>query len=357
MTTAILLLLSGAMIGAGLTVLVRDMRKNRRRAFVTARDVRGWTDTEAEITITHADPARGRGDMRREPMRAPPVTAAAALPVATAPTAPPPPPRERPEPPRPAEGAPLEQQWAALEAAIAAGVDRVNAHLAPTRLSISAPGEPAWSYKNKGFGGYRRLMLGRDSLAWLRLELAADGRLHASVKAHKDDGAGINAAADGPVTGLDAAGIADLLAQCLKPAVDHLAGKDASRDGDETASEQAWQSVDALVASALKATNGALGQAGARLVPLGPAAWEPDLRRHRMTLGVEVNGTDVARMHIERWPHEMEVAVGVRESRLADLSRRRRLPVEGMTIHALAELIAGCAWPAIARLKEAPGPA
>jgi hypothetical protein len=48
----------------------------------------------------------------------------------------------------------------------------------------------------------------------------------------------------------------------------------------------------------------------------------------------------------------MEVAVGVREPHLADLGRRRRIPVDGMTIHGLAELIASCAWPAIARFKE-----
>ena len=104
--------------------------------------------------------------------------------------------------------------------------------------------------------------------------------------------------------------------------------------------------------AALKATNGALAQAGARLVALAPAAWESELRHHRMALSVEVNGDDVARMHIERLPHEMEVAVGVREPQHAALARRRRIPVDGMTIHALAELIASCAWPAIARFRE-----
>jgi hypothetical protein len=124
------------------------------------------------------------------------------------------------------------------------------------------------------------------------------------------------------------------------------------RDSDEEASEQAWEGVETLVAAALKATNGVLAQTGARLIALAPAAWESELRRHRMALSVEVNGDDVARMHIERLPYEMEVAVGVREPQLADLGRRRRIPVDGMTIHALAELIASCAWPAIARFRE-----
>jgi hypothetical protein len=108
-----------------------------------------------------------------------------------------------------------------------------------------------------------------------------------------------------------------------------------------------------MVAAALQATNGALAQAGARLNPLAPAAFESELRHHRMTLSVEVNGDDIARMHIERHPHEMEVAVGVRDPHLVDLGRRRRVPIEGMAIHVLAELMASCAWPAIARFREA----
>ena len=244
----------------------------------------------------------------------------------------------------------LEQQWSGLQPAIAAGVERANALLAPVRLFIGPVGEPSWSYKNKGYGAYRRLLLAGESVAWLRLELIADGQLRAGVKAHRDDRASINATADAPALGLDGDRAGELFSQCLQPAAAYAARQ--LRDSDEEASEQAWESVDGLVSAALKATNGALAQAGARLVALAPAAWESDLRRHRMALSVEVNGDDVARMHIERLPHEMEVAVGVREPQLAALARRRRIPVDGMTIHALAELVASCAWPAIARFRE-----
>lgn len=353
MTTAIILIVSGALIGAGITIILRDMRKSRRRAFVSKRDARAGSEPDIEITISHPDDASYEA-------AAQPAETKAELPAApsniaeTMVSAPPP-----REPQLPDQGGPpsLEQQWSALQAAIGASVDRVNALLAPARLSIGPPGEPTWSYRNKGYGGYRRILLGRDSVGWLRLELSADGRLHASVKAHKEDRAAINAAADTSGERLDDACIATLLLQCLQPAVDHVAPQEPGRDGERVASEQAWMSVDVLVASALNASNGALSQAGARLVPVAPAAWEAALRRHRMTLRVEVNGNDVARMHIERLPHEMEVAVGVPDAQLADLGRRRRVPVEGMTIHALAELIAGCAWPAIARFREARRPA
>jgi len=351
MTTAIILIVSGALIGAGITIILRDVRKSRRRAFVSTRDARAGSEPDIEITISHPD------DVSQETV-ARPADANAEQPAApgdAAATTASQPPRRELQPPTPAGSPSLEQQWSEHEAAIAGSVDRVNALLAPARLSIGASGEPTWSYRNKGYGGYRRILLGRDSVGWLRLELSADGRLHASVKAHKEDRAAINAAADTSSERLDAARIGDLLLQCLQPAVDHVAPQEPS--SDRVASEQAWMSVDALVASALNASNGALSQAGARLVPVAPAAWEAALRRHRMTLRVEVNGNDIARMHIERLPHEMEVAVGVPDAQLADLGRRRRVPVEGMTIHALAELIAGCAWPAIARFREARRPA
>ena len=60
-------------------------------------------------------------------------------------------------------------------------------------------------------------------------------------------------------------------------------------------------------------------------------------------------------MQIERLPHEMEVAVGVRDAQMVGLGRRRRIPIEGMTIHSLGELMAGCAWPVITRFKDVRG--
>ena len=232
---------------------------------------------------------------------------------------------------------------------------RTNARLAPVRLFVGASGEPSWSYKNKGYGAYRRLPLGGESLAWLRLELVADGQLRCSVKAHREERGSINAAADAPAFALRGEGAAVLFSKCLEQAETFATRK--LHDSDEEASEQAWQSVDGLVGAALKATNGALAQAGAQFVTRrrrhGPmtcvvTAWRC---RWRST------ATTSARMHIERLPHEMEVAVGVREPQLAALARRRRIPVEGMTIHALAEVMASCAWPAIARFRDTRRPA
>lgn len=410
MTTALYLIISGVLIGTGISIVWRDMKKRRRGTFVTKRDARfgaapdveitiahgvapeaAMTDAaepDVEITITHRpgpEPVPEPVPVPRGPQPAtaerPPPAQLASLgverqltpaPAATAypklvpadgrgdttasPSDPVPPARPvrpaavEPDLSRPGARLALEQQWSALQPAIAAGVEQTNAQIAAVRLFIGPVGEPSWSYKNKGYGAYRRLLMAGESVAWLRLELLVDGQLRAGVKAHKEDRATINAVADVPAAELDAARAADLFSRCLQPAALYAARQ--MRDSDEEASEQAWEGVEALVAAALKATNGVLAQTGARLIALAPAAWESNLRRHRMALAVEVNGDDVARMHIERLPYEMEVAVGVREPQLADLGRRRRIPVDGMTTHALAELIASCAWPAIARFRE-----
>jgi hypothetical protein len=124
-------------------------------------------------------------------------------------------------------------------------------------------------------------------------------------------------------------------------------------DTEQWASEAAWKAINPVIAAALQAANGALAQAGARFIPLGAPTWLADLRRHRLGIAVEVSNMEVARMHIERIAEEIEVAVGVPDARLSDLARRQRIPVKGLTTHALAELIAACTWPAIAHFREA----
>jgi hypothetical protein len=366
MTTALYLILSGILIGAGISIIWRDVRKKSRGSFISERDARGFANHEVEVTIARgADPELARRAPARAAATLAPFITAAPGSDALARAAPrdsaqvladaaPAPAAQIAEsgvgPARQSTRLALERQWSALQPAIAAAIARTNTLVAPVRLFIGPPGEPAWSYKNRGYGAPRRLLMEGESVAWLRLELLAEGRLRANVKAHRDDAADLNASAEMAAVGLDGERVGTLLLECLEPATSFAAHH--GEISEEEASKRAWEGVNGVIAAALSATNGALAQAGARLIELAPAAWENDLRRHRMALSVVVYGDDVARMHIEQLPHELEVAVGVREPQLAALGRRRRIPVDGMTIHALAELIASCAWPAIARFKE-----
>jgi hypothetical protein len=175
------------------------------------------------------------------------------------------------------------------------------------------------------------------------------------VKAHKDDFAGVNAGSHVAATGLDIARASDLLSECLKPAASLAMQAAGGGSTEQWASEAAWRAVAPIVTAALQAGNGALAQTGTRLIPIGAPAWVPATRRHRMTLGVEVFNNEVARMLVERAGEEIEVSVGLPDARLAGLGRRQRSAVQGLTTHALAELIVGCAWPAIAHFREAVG--
>jgi hypothetical protein len=372
MTTALYLILSGVLIGAGISIIWRDVRTKSRGSFISERGASRFADHEVEVTIA--------GDPERDPPRRAPARLEGTLVSWLRGRS-----RSRPaQLHQPAKAAPrdgsagavdaahsltrtglggisqsrqrarvaLERQWSGLQPAIGAAIVRSNALIAPLRLFIGAAGEPSWSYKNRGYGAHRRLLMEGESVAWLRLELLAGGPLHANVKAHREDRAFINASADIPALGLDGEQLAALLAQSLQPLATYAARQlEAS---EEEARKRAWQSVDGMIVAALSATNGALAQAGARLAELAPAARGQDLHPHLMALSVEVHGDAVALLHIERLPHELEVAVGLPEPQLAALSRRRRIPVNGMTVHALAELIASCAWPAIARFKDAP---
>lgn len=353
MMTTLALIASGILIGAGITLIWRDVMRNRWKppAFLLRRDqpaADAARNDDVEITI---QPGK-----TRKPMFA---YASLLSLVSGEPSKPEPDKREPTFGPPSAERealAAVEQQWANLDPVISAGVAQVNTILAAAILTLGAQGKTSWSYKNRGYGAYRRLLMGEESLGWLRIELTQDGTLLVNIKAHKDAWASINGEASTPAEGITRTAVSDLLSGCLKPAAARAAQSAGSGEAHTaTAGDAPWQEVDTLVAAALRAANSALAPTGARLRLLAPAEWDPMLRRHRMTLAVEVDAAEVARMQIERLPHELEVAVGVRDAQMAGLGRRRRIPIEGMTIHSLAELVSGCAWPVITRFKDVRG--
>jgi len=326
MSTTMLLLLSGAMIVAGVGLIWGDVRKRRRDTFVVQRDAQGFAaadpDPDLEITTVARMQSGGLAGKRAAPL------------------------------PDGRSSADAAARWAALQPVLGEAVQQVSAVLGGAGVSLGAPGQPSWSM-NRGYGAYRRVMIGGESLAWLRLEIDADGQLQASVKAHKDDLAAVNANASAPAAGLSTGRASDLLSECLKPAASYAVQAVPGGDTEQWSSEMNWKAIDPVVASALLAGNGALAQAGAHFTMVSLPAWVPDLRRHRMTIAVEVFDREVARMLVERIGEEIEIAVGVPDARLADLARRQRIAIKGLTTHALAELIASCAWPAIAHFREA----
>ena len=352
MTTMLLLLLSGVLIGTGVSLIWRDVHNKRRDAFVLSRDPEGRTGVGARCRDHGLASCGVRSALR--PLR----------------------PRCR------HRGATLSSQLLK----IARGSVR-RCRCGPQRRTAAAPrrgtpignraavgGAAARDQHGGGAGecrpyrrrrGHRhagRAVVEREQ--GLRLGSAHPGRrtkpglaapgVHggrqalATVKAHEDGLAEINSDASAPAAGLSIGRVSDLLSECLKPAAAYAVR--TKGDVEQMASETAWKEIEAVVIAALKAGNGALSQAGVRLLPLAPPAWDADLRHHRMPVAVQVFGNDIARMHIDRLDQEIEVAVGLPDAHLARSRPPRAHSVEGMTMHTLAELIASCAWPAIARL-------
>jgi hypothetical protein len=341
MTTGIILVLSGILIGAGFALMWRDIRRSRRRAFLSEHDTARVAEADVEITV--ARPERvSKGSLAAKSIASAIGASLFGRKLGD----------ERAMVLDEATQRAVVADWVALQAALEAGVDNINALLQQAQISIGQPGESAWSYKNHGYGIYRRILIGEESVAWLRLELSPDGVLHARVKAHKDDRAEINAAAQADAKGLNAKRAGDLLADCLKPLAAYVARTEGPPTRTDAASAQAWQAIDGVVSAALTATNGALSQAGARLVPLDAPAWHAEANGHRLPLAIEVYGKDVARMHIDHRGAEVEVAVGVPDALFINLGRRRRIPVAGLATHPLAEVIADCAWPVISRSRD-----
>lgn len=324
MSTTALLLISAGLIAAGLMLVWRDVRKRQRGAFVLQRDKQSAPQALPDVEITIARPGR------ELPVSTPSTEAATGF--LDSPT--------------------VTKRWDLLQPVITAALRQVNLVLAGARVEVGPPGPPSRSI-NGAFGANCRLLIANENVGSLRLQVTVHDQVHARVKAHGREAAAINASSSAPVQEFTPARASDLLSEVMKPAAAFaLAAEGGAADPEAEASSIGWDAIDSVASSALAAANGALAQAGANFVPLGPPAWNPETRRHRLAVAIQVNRNEIARMHIERVDTEMEVAVGIQDARLMNLGRRRRIPMQGMTTHALAELIAACAWPAIEHFSQ-----
>jgi hypothetical protein len=326
MNTTTLLIISAVLIAAGLILVWRDTRKRQPGAFVLQRDKQSAAPAASDVEITIARPGP---DLPAPTLAMPTEEATGFLDSAT-----------------------VSKRWEALQPVIGIALRQVNLVLAGARVEVGPPGPPSRSI-NGAFGANCRLQIADENVGSLRLQVTVHDQVHARVKAHGREAAAINASASAPVHEFTPERASDLLSEVMKPAAAFALAAEGGADPEAEASSISWDAIDMVVSSALAAANGALAQAGARFMPLGPPAWSAEAKRHRMAVGIQVGRREIARMHIERVDHEMEVSGGVPDARLMDLGRRRRIPVQGMTTHALAELIAACAWPAIEHFSQA----
>lgn len=338
MNTTLLLLLSGVLIGTGIGLIWRDAQKKRRAAFVMQRDAQSESPAHGDVEITISRPGQKEAGAPDIPARIAGKRATEPAPVESLPEV-------------MLDARTVTLRWESLQPVFADALRQVNLVLAAAGIEIGPPGSPSRSI-NGGYGANYRLLIAGENAGSLRVQVTVHDQVQARVKSHGRETAAINASSSAPAQALGSGRASDLLSEALKPAAAFALGKPAVADPEQQASGEAWQEVHPIVVLALDAAGGALSQAGSRFVTLEPPSWNAEARRHRMTVGIQVRQSEVARMHIERVASEMEVAVGLPDASLMQLGRRRRLAINGMTTHALAELIASCAWPAISHHTE-----
>jgi hypothetical protein len=245
----------------------------------------------------------------------------------------------------------LPRTWQAIEGNLMIAISRINASLKRIGLEIAAPGEPGWRFGNRGYGVYRRIYMSGESIAWMRFDVGHDRKAYCRVRAHKSELAMLNNTVDASTVRLTDTAATDFVSRAVKSVAEYAAWIVPKQRAERQYSDDSWGEVATLVTDALAATHGALAPVGAALIPAGPAAWDVEHGRHRLVAHVTANQRSVARMHVERIGDDIEIAVGVPDARLLDLGRRRRVPIAGLTTLSLAEIMASCAWPAIAEAQ------
>ena len=269
----------------------------------------------------------------------------------------------------------LEKQWVRLRPEIEAAINSVNQKSAPLSLSIGNPGEASWSLHNQGFGDYRRVLLDRDSVAWLRLEVGADQRITARLRAHEAENATINRDSIAPAR-RTAGQLTQTLNECLTAVFEYAVWRHSNNikneaRADPTPSQTAPAAPPSapiappappaaapfaapsaspaamLVDAAVMLVNRAFTEVGAQLLPTD-APRGPIVTLADRALSINVAGRSVGLLLIEPRADRIDISVGVSDLAHVQAARRHAQPMAGLTVHALAEAIATNAWPAIA---------
>lgn len=248
----------------------------------------------------------------------------------------------------------VENRWPIIDNEIEQAVVRLNAALAPVALQIGPAGEAGWSFKNRGYGSYRRIAIGGRSVAWLRCETNPEQTISMKVRAHAVEQALLNATTSLSATGADAVQMLEALSVCMRPAAEYAAWAVPKQPADAETGRDAWSDLGVLTTEAFTIASGALREADAALSEVSRPAWDPATGHTRWALAVAVGGTRAADIAVDLVKRQFEIVSQPARGLPTDLGRKRRLDLADLTAHALAEAIASSAWPAVASALEQP---
>lgn len=258
---------------------------------------------------------------------------------------------DRPEAERSAD---IERLWRDVADAVNAATQDVNDILREVELAIGPPGQPGWSFKNRGYGVFRRVLLAGASTAWLRLEVSQDGLLVATLRSHDDAQSFLNRREVTQAGGATAAASADLIAAAMHRAAEFAAHSRPKRQDIEEGAREEWAAVVELVTTAIAAANESLAAAKGQIAPPGAPAWDPDHRRFYILAPVLAGDTTLAHLGIARGANEIDCVLAPHADAPADLARRQLVPLAGLTAEGLATYIVGCVGPALAQALDRP---
>lgn len=412
MLVGFLLLLSGLLIGAGFALVLRDWVQKKRLSFLPRQPAQGRAAVaeEAEITIartnslrTEVDAAAPTSISQSSASDDVVTTAFRELPSFEARCVEPIAPAFAPRPPtKPADVAPMQIEemetegpvhqeteaalptqvirvtsWSSVRSRVLRALERAQARSSSEGLEIITAGQPLDAEAEEDAPGatFPIRLAGREA-GRLSVELDLDGDLsarltmpgeHAPAESQLYRRLAPDRQADADIDQLVAECLAPVLARAAaattRPRVrvaanierSPLLAPPAAEPEAEAVSERAWLETAPTLSAALRAMNGAFAQVATRLIEIGKPQWDEVHLRHRQTLALVVEGEDAARVHVERLAHEFEISVASIDSDGGaggrEIGRRRRVPTDGITVQALAELIAACVWPTIARIR------
>lgn len=138
----------------------------------------------------------------------------------------------------------------------------------------------------------------------------------------------------------------------VAPTIAPAAAPGATGPVREAESLALFQSMDVPLASALRAVNGAFAQVDACLGPAGQPTWDADEACHFVELPIAFGNILIGLLRLSRYLDELEISSIATDRSAGELSRTRRLAPHQLNVQAMAEAMAACAWPAIARHKD-----
>ncbi len=242
----------------------------------------------------------------------------------------------------------IERDWKALEDRIEKSVRSVNAVLVNVEIAIGPTGQPGWSFSNRGYGSFRRVMLVDQSVAWLRLEISANGRFICALRSHGDEKSALNANETISAQILTSDKISALIATSMQPITKYAAHNSSRMISDQDADQTIWQESEELVSIALKRAGDALVESGAVLEIGDAPEWNEMTKRHRLIVRISLAREHIAQMYIERpTARQIECLVVPATPIAGKQSQRQRADLAKLNSTDFAELIVNCLWPAI----------